>query len=75
MKILVKPFHALTTEELYALLQLRSEIFVVEQQCIYQDMDGADALALHVNNEGLPYRYRIGIRGKGGGYFCSDLSD
>lgn len=48
MKILVKPFHALTTEELYALLQLRSEIFVVEQQCIYLDMDGADALALHV---------------------------
>ena len=43
-----KPFHKLTTSELYDLLQLRSEIFVVEQNCVYQDIDGKDKKALHV---------------------------
>jgi ElaA protein len=41
-------FEALTIPELYALLQLRSEVFVVEQACIFQDMDGADAQAMHL---------------------------
>ena len=41
-------FDALTTAELYDLLQLRSEVFVVEQACIFQDMDGADAQAMHL---------------------------
>jgi ElaA protein len=41
-------FEALTTAELYDLLQLRSEVFVVEQACIFQDMDGADAQAMHL---------------------------
>jgi len=41
-------FEALTTPELYALLQLRSEVFVVEQACAFQDMDGADAQAMHL---------------------------
>lgn len=41
-------FEALTPTELYALLQLRSEVFVVEQACIFQDMDGADAQAMHL---------------------------
>lgn len=41
-------FDALTTAELYALLQLRSEVFVVEQDCVFQDMDGADAQAMHL---------------------------
>ena len=44
----VKSFSALTTEELYALLQLRSEVFVVEQNCVYQDVDGNDFKAVHV---------------------------
>lgn len=44
----VKKFSELTVEELYDILRLRSEIFVVEQQCIYQDMDGKDGLALHL---------------------------
>ncbi len=43
-----KTFDELTTTELYALLQLRSEVFVVEQQCPYQDMDGSDQKALHL---------------------------
>jgi ElaA protein len=41
-------FDALTTRELYAALQLRSEVFVVEQICVFQDMDGADAQAMHL---------------------------
>ncbi|WP_445383595.1 GNAT family N-acetyltransferase [Robiginitalea sp. IMCC43444] len=48
MKILVKSFSELSVEELYALLQLRSDIFVVEQQCIYLDLDGIDTKAVHV---------------------------
>jgi ElaA protein len=42
------PFDALTLAELYAVLQLRSEVFVVEQACVFQDMDGADAAAMHL---------------------------
>ena len=30
------------TDELYELLRVRSEVFVVEQDCVYQDMDGDD---------------------------------
>jgi ElaA protein len=41
-------FDALTTRELYELLQLRSEVFVVEQSCLFQDMDGADDQAMHL---------------------------
>ena len=41
-------FEALGAAELYAVLQLRSEVFVVEQACIFQDMDGADSTAMHV---------------------------
>ena len=41
-------FDELTVAELYAVLQLRSEVFVVEQACIFQDMDGADAQAMHL---------------------------
>ena len=39
LKITTKTFKELTTDELYALLQLRSEVFVVEQDCVYQDID------------------------------------
>ena len=48
MDITVKLFDELTLNELYDLLQLRSEIFVVEQDCVYQDLDGKDSKALHV---------------------------
>ena len=46
--IKVKKFIELTTQELYDILQLRSEVFVVEQNCVYQDIDGKDQKALHV---------------------------
>lgn len=48
MELLIKEFRDLSLEELYELLQLRSEIFVVEQDCVYQDIDGKDADALHI---------------------------
>lgn len=44
----IKPFNELSLHELYQVLQLRSEVFVVEQNCIYQDIDGKDEKALHV---------------------------
>ncbi|MDD3004299.1 GNAT family N-acetyltransferase [Flavobacterium sp.] len=44
----IKRFNELSTLELYQLLQLRSEVFVVEQNCVYQDVDGKDEKALHV---------------------------
>ena len=43
-----KTFHELTVDELYELLRVRSEVFVVEQNCIYQDMDGDDQKAIHL---------------------------
>ena len=42
------PFSGLSLEELYALLRLRSEIFVVEQNCVFLDMDDRDQLSHHL---------------------------
>ncbi|HNP32037.1 MAG TPA: GNAT family N-acetyltransferase [Flavobacterium sp.] len=47
----IRRFEALTANELYDLLQLRSEVFVVEQNCPYQDVDGKDQKALHLIGE------------------------
>ncbi len=44
----LKQFTELTLFELYNLLQLRSLVFVVEQNCVYQDLDGKDKKALHL---------------------------
>lgn len=44
----IKPFNELSVPQLYQTLQLRSEVFVVEQNCVYQDIDGKDGKALHV---------------------------
>lgn len=48
MKTIVKSFNELTTNELYQILRLRSEVFVVEQDCVYQDVDDKDQNALHL---------------------------
>lgn len=48
MQVSVKTFDELTTEELYQILRLRSEVFVVEQDCVYQDLDNKDQKALHI---------------------------
>ena len=44
----IKSFNELSLDELYQLLRLRSEVFVVEQNCIYQDIDDKDQKALHI---------------------------
>ena len=43
-----KTFRKLTTDELYELLRVRSEVFVVEQNCVYQDLDGDDQKSIHL---------------------------
>ena len=43
-----KTFQELTTDELYELLRVRSEVFVVEQNCVYQDLDGDDQASVHL---------------------------
>jgi ElaA protein len=47
----IKPFEKLSVNELYDILRLRSEVFVVEQNCVYLDLDGKDTLALHLYGE------------------------
>ncbi len=48
MLITTKSFEGLSLLELYEILKLRAEVFVVEQDCVYQDIDGKDQKALHV---------------------------
>ena len=48
MQVIVKQFHELTVDELYAILRLRAQVFVVEQDCVYQDLDDIDQEAWHV---------------------------
>jgi len=48
LRTYIKKFSDIGTQELYSILQLRSEVFVVEQDCVYQDLDGKDQKALHV---------------------------
>ncbi|MEI9807310.1 MAG: GNAT family N-acetyltransferase [Bacteroidota bacterium] len=45
---IIKKFDALTPDELYAILRLRSEVFVVEQTCVFLDMDNKDQSAYHL---------------------------
>ena len=65
----IKRFNELSLEQLYSLLQLRSHVFVVEQNCVYQDIDGKDEKALHLlgeyNNEIVAYARLF----KAGDYF------
>ena len=59
MNFTLKSFEELSTTELYDLLRLRSEVFVVEQNCVYQDIDNYDQKSLHlfgnINDELLAY--------------------
>ena len=48
MRVIVKAFHELTVEELYQILKLRADVFVVEQECIYPDCDDKDQNAYHL---------------------------
>ncbi|MCB0497834.1 MAG: GNAT family N-acetyltransferase [Cyclobacteriaceae bacterium] len=44
----IKLFKELTLRELYSFLKLRTDIFVVEQNCPYPELDGADEKAIHL---------------------------
>lgn len=48
MKLVTKYFNELSTGELYEILKVRAEIFVVEQNCVYQDIDDIDYDSLHI---------------------------
>jgi ElaA protein len=48
MNWILKKFDELLPAELYAILQLRSEVFVIEQDCVFQDMDNKDQQCLHL---------------------------
>jgi ElaA protein len=48
MEIIIKPYSDLNVDELHDMLQLRSEVFVVEQTCVYNDLDGWDKHATHI---------------------------
>lgn len=48
MKFEIKKFNELSIDELYEILKLRSEVFVVEQQCVYEDCDGKDQKSYHL---------------------------
>lgn len=73
LKIEVRKFSELNLQQLYDILQLRSEVFVVEQDCAYQDIDGKDADALHVigwkNNQIVAY-----TRCFGPGYYFEEAA-
>lgn len=43
-----KSFYDLTLDEFYELIRIRNEVFVVEQDCVYQDLDYDDQAAVHL---------------------------
>ena len=51
MKTVIKRFDELSGEEVYNILKVRSAVFVVEQNCVYQDLDDVDKEAYHVYME------------------------
>jgi ElaA protein len=48
MKWILRHFEELSAKEIYTILQLRNEVFIVEQNCPYQDMDNKDLKAFHL---------------------------
>ena len=59
MQLITKYFNEMTTSELYEILKVRAKIFVVEQNCVYQDLDDIDYKCLHIyyENEGKILAY------------------
>ena len=59
MKLEIKPWEKLSREQINEIFSLRSEVFIVEQECPYQDVDGkdetADHIMLRVDNELVGY--------------------
>ena len=65
----IKTFNELSPQDIYSILQLRSEVFVVEQNCIYQDIDDRDQYALHLLLKKNDYLIGYSRIFKGGDYF------
>ena len=66
MELHVKQYDELTKEELYDIIKVRLDVFVVEQQCTYQDIDGKDKGAYHVwlsDDDGIVAYLRVLDRG------------
>lgn len=66
MELVIKKFHELTPDELYAILKLRTDVFVVEQNCPYPELDDRDQAAIHVwlqDEEGIEAYLRVMDRG------------
>lgn len=62
MELVIKHFSELTTEELMEIYRLRIAVFVVEQNCPYQDVDGLDPYAYHMylkDGEGIQAYLRV----------------
>lgn len=62
MDLFVKRFKELSVEELYKILQVRVEVFVIEQNCIYQEIDDKDQYSYHVflkDDEGIKAYLRV----------------
>lgn len=62
MELVVKTFDELNTHELYEILRVRAAVFVVEQECVYQDVDGIDLQAVHAflrDEEGIQAYLRV----------------
>lgn len=66
MELIIKKFSQLSTEELYEILRLRVAVFVVEQNCPYQEIDEADKEAYHLwlrDENGIAAYLRVMDRG------------
>lgn len=62
MELIVKRFEELSAEELYEILKVRAAVFVVEQNCVYQDLDEKDKAAFHIylkDDEGIQAYLRV----------------
>ena len=62
MELVIKTFDELTVDELYEILRLRVDVFVVEQRCPYHELDGLDRCALHLflrDGEGIQGCLRV----------------
>ena len=67
MTTILLPFHELSPVQLYDILRLRSEVFVVEQNCVFLDMDNKDQVAMHLmiyKNEKLVAYTRLFDKGQ-----------
>ncbi|WP_409229159.1 GNAT family N-acetyltransferase [Gudongella sp. SC589] len=66
MKLIIKRFEELSADELYRILKVRFEIFVIEQECIYPEIDGNDQHSYHVyleDDTGIKAYLRVVDRG------------